>query len=382
MSGRLEGIWTKRAHRGPMDPHESAHIIAGKGLAGDANNSRTRQVTLIEREIWEALTRGAGTHAAPSERRANFMVSGIRLADSRGGLLRVGSVLLRIAGETKPCERMDEVQPGLHDLMYSNWGGGAFAEVIRGDDVSIGDSVEWVDAEVRLPKAVFLDLDDTILNDSGPIDASWRRACSIGEAEYGVESGVLYDAIRSSSSEYWADPDRHRAGRLDLLAARTEVVRRALTTLRINNEELAVRVGREYHSGREESLEIFPDAVDTLHWLRAHGCRLALLTNGNGGPQRRKIETFGLARFFDAILIEGEVGFGKPDKRIYELALQRLEVAPADVWMAGDNLEWDVVQPQKLGIFAIWINASGDGHSKLAATRPDRIIRTLSELRG
>jgi putative hydrolase of the HAD superfamily len=79
-------------------------------------------------------------------------------------------------------------------------------------------------------------------------------------------------------------------------------------------------------------------------------------------------------------LIEGEVGFGKPDRRVYELALDRLAVSPAEVWMAGDNLEWDVVQPKKLGIFAIWINPSGDGNSKLGAVRPDRIVRTLSEL--
>ena len=127
-----------------MDAQQTASVIAGKGLAGSADNSRTRQVTLIEREIWEALTANAGTDASPSRRRANLMVSGISLADSRGRLLRVGAVVLRIAGETKPCERMDEVQAGLRDLMYANWGGGAFAEVITGGEISIGDSVDWI----------------------------------------------------------------------------------------------------------------------------------------------------------------------------------------------------------------------------------------------
>lgn len=53
---------------------------------------------------------------------------------------------------------------------------------------------------------------------------------------------------------------------------------------------------------------------------------------------------------------------------------------PQDAWMVGDHLEWDVVQPQRLGIFAVWIDGSGKGNSRLGSIRPDRIIRTLSEL--
>jgi putative hydrolase of the HAD superfamily len=231
-----------------------------------------------------------------------------------------------------------------------------------------------------VPKAVFLDLDDTIVNDSGPIDSCWREACSIGAAQCAIGPDRLFETIKISSSWYWADPERHRVGRLDLRTARTEVVRLALKELGIDDDGLASCIGHAYHDRREERLEIFPGALETLEWFRARGFRLALLTNGNGFPQRRKIEKFGLAPFFDSILIEGEVGYGKPDRRIYELALDRLAVSPADVWMAGDNLEWDVVQPKKLGIFAIWVNRSGNGHSKFGAVRPDRIVRTLSEL--
>src|SRR5215469_18673948 len=109
MAGKLDAIWIKRAHRGTMDPRLSASVIAGKGLAGNVDTSRTRQVTLMEREIWEALTAETGSDASPSRRRANLMVSGISLANSRGRLLRIGQIILRVAGETKPCERMDEV---------------------------------------------------------------------------------------------------------------------------------------------------------------------------------------------------------------------------------------------------------------------------------
>lgn len=141
--GRLEAIWIKRVRRGPMDPAAHARLVAGRGIEGNANRGGRRQVTLLEREAWEARTGALGASLDPALRRANLMLSGIRLAGSRGRILRVGACRLRILGETKPCERMEELLPGLRDAMWPDWGGGAFAEVLDDAEISLGDRAEW-----------------------------------------------------------------------------------------------------------------------------------------------------------------------------------------------------------------------------------------------
>ena len=127
-----------------MDPAERATLKAGRGIVGNANQGGKRQVTIVSNKHWADVTAPLGQTPDPRLRRANLLVSDVDFADARGKVLQIGAVRIRIWGETRPCEQMEAVTPGLQDAMKVPWGGGAFGEVLDSGEIAIGDSVSFV----------------------------------------------------------------------------------------------------------------------------------------------------------------------------------------------------------------------------------------------
>lgn len=235
-----------------------------------------------------------------------------------------------------------------------------------------------------LPKAILFDLDDTIISFDGAADTAWEIICNsfVMEMKTSFDEKTLLESVNNVRTWYWGDPDRHRVGRLNMIQARRDIVKIALENLGYTEVEYGRRMADNYSKLQDELICMFPDSQVTLEKLKHLGVRMALITNGTSEKQRSKIDRFCLSGFFEFCLIEGEVGFGKPDVRVFEIALKKLGLSANEVWMVGDNLTWDIEAPQKLGIFSIWNDFEKKGLPAEATVRPDKIINSISELIG
>jgi HAD superfamily hydrolase (TIGR01509 family) len=211
---------------------------------------------------------------------------------------------------------------------------------------------------MSVPTHLILDLDDTIMDFSSVGEAAWDELIPIYAARIGLPIEKLRHAIDASRRWYWSDRERHREGRLHQQQARRTVVREAFLRLKLDDENTANELADAFSLQRELGVRPLRGAIEALEILRTNGASMVLLTNGEAALQSAKIDRFGLRRFFQNILIESEIGVGKPDPRAHRAALAALGVAPKNAWMIGDDLEFDIRPAKTLGMRAAWIRST------------------------
>lgn len=233
-----------------------------------------------------------------------------------------------------------------------------------------------------LPKVILFDLDDTLISFDGVSNQAWNKSCIqlIERYRLNIDSDTLVEYIRNARERYWSNPERHKIGRINLLTARRKIAALAMEKLNIYNKDISNELADLYSVKRDKMIHLFPNTVITLEKLKEKGIRLGMITNGTCESQRRKINRFSIAKYFDQILIEGEVGYGKPDLRIYESALSFFNIAPKETWMVGDNLVWDIQAPQSFGMYGIWYDHCKIGLPKNSIIIPNKIINDISQL--
>jgi putative hydrolase of the HAD superfamily len=234
------------------------------------------------------------------------------------------------------------------------------------------------------PEAVLFDLDDTLMKFDIVSDLAWKTSCDdfVRNNPVCFSNRELFECLFKIRKWYWSDPVRHKKGRNDMKNARREVFGHALRELGFDDSEKIIETADGYTRLQEALWELFDGTVEALQSLQNLNIRMAVVTNGPSAVQRGKLERFGITRFFNHIIIDTEVGFSKPDARIFQTALDRLSLPPSAVWMIGDNLEWDVMGPQQLGIFSVWNDYRQKGLPPGSSVVPDMIVGSVAEMAG
>lgn len=232
-------------------------------------------------------------------------------------------------------------------------------------------------------QAVVFDLDDTLVVEEPAAVAAFMEICRHAEQHYGVEADKLYAAVRETARSIWRQsPARPYCVKIGIsswegLVAefegdepnlrvlhewaphyRLDTWNGALVKCGVDNIDLAARLADAFQRNRRKHHILHDDAVYCLDEFSKF-YRLALLTNGPPDLQREKIDVTGIGNYFTEIIISGEVGYGKPDRRFYQLVLSRLGAKPESTWNIGDSLERDILGAKAIGMKTVWVNRHG-----------------------
>jgi putative hydrolase of the HAD superfamily len=215
-----------------------------------------------------------------------------------------------------------------------------------------------------LVRAVFFDVDDTLVDYATAASAALNRA--LGPDVDQAAWAALPHYERFSSGELGFEQMRVLR-MVDYLAAhgRQDEAAEDLEQLRIDH--------------LSERCESFSDVLSCLGELQQRGLVLGAITNNDGAHQRAKLIRVGIDPYLSALAISGELGFAKPDPRIFHHACAQLGVEPGEAIHVGDRLDLDARAAAAAGLRGVWLDRSG---SSAAVEVPDgvAVIRGLDEL--
>jgi len=259
-------------------------------------------------------------------------------------------------------------------------------------------------------RAVFFDLDDTLIPESAAIRGALAAACRPIEERIGLPPGMLAEALEAVGKASWRSIDRGgiearfgvsweeclwgefgEASRRQIPALpaaaamlRATVFTDALAACGVRSPfgpELEARFAAE----RRKRFAPFPESAGLVHALRRRGLKIACATNGASEVQREKLSASGTSGWFDAIAVSGEDGSGKPEPLLLERLCARVGVAPGHAVYVGNSLARDVAAARAAGMRSIHCDRPGAEEplgANVALPTPDRAVFEVHGILG
>lgn len=130
----------------------------------------------------------------------------------------------------------------------------------------------------------------------------------------------------------------------------------------------------------KEDERLFPDTIECLEALHRH-YKIGIIANQSLGSKER-LKKFGILKYIDVVIASAEEGVAKPDKHIFEIALERAGCKSEEAAMVGDRLDNDIVPANEIGMYSIWIKRGNwkDACPREEPEQPDMTVESLSEI--
>jgi putative hydrolase of the HAD superfamily len=229
---------------------------------------------------------------------------------------------------------------------------------------------------INNPKAVIFDTDNTLY----PYDIAHKEASKAVEVKVENLLGIKKEIFRSAFDEARKEikarlgnvaSSHSRLLYMQITIEKLELGTRILTTLDLE---------QTYWRTFLNNSKLFPGVIDFIHILKSKGIVTANITDLTAQIQFRKLVYFGLDELFDFVVTSEEAGQDKPDKRPFEVALEKLQIKSDDIWMIGDNPDSDMIGAGKMGMVKIQKIHEGVKVIKNGLAKPDLIFRNYQDL--
>lgn len=225
---------------------------------------------------------------------------------------------------------------------------------------------------------VLFDIDDTLVDFSGAARSALFDVARV----FGNKAGHDAQEARARVLQSWELVSEREYGRFLAGAVDFDGMRVARMVALLAEMDPAGRAGLDPEAlelQRNESIfrhyRQYEDVRACLDRLSAAGVPVGVVSNSDGEYQRRKLAVAGLEGLAGAAVFSGDIGFSKPDPRIFRAGAALLDLAPERVVYVGDRWVTDAIGALSAGMAAVWVNRAG-------LTRPDAAAEQLGALPG